>query len=786
MSSAQEAHKSLVFSLGLERLGHVGLRHPWFVAIMAAIVTVVASYGLTKLKVDDSLSELFRTNTEEFRRYEDVDRRFPSSEYDVLVVVEGRDLLKRDQIEAFRRTTEQLNLLDGDGGLVSMMSARQKPDAFGYAAPVVPDDLPPDNAAYDDVIAELRKNEIVDGKFLSKDGQLAMIVLSLDRKLVAERSAKAVIGEISDTVAKELKDSGLTFKLAGAPVMQLEIRNAVERDQLVYNGLGLLFGAGIAMIFFRRISLMLLAALPPVLAVVWSLGLLGWMGVKLNLFLNVMTPLIMVMGFADSMQMVSAMRIKLREGASRHEAMRFAVDVVGPACVIAHGVALVAFLALLLSDSGLLRTFGMAGALAVVISYTAVILVLPLLGIVLVRNEDKMARDAAPNDALMDGLGTFVGAIVDHVVHRPVAYSLIGLTLFGLLSAAHLQLEPRYRLADQVPDREQALKASAKIDEKLTGANPVHIMIELPNGAGLYDPKSIAVIRDTHAILEKTAGLGNVWSIESLRRWLEEAGDNRIETVRKYVEILPTHLVRRFIDETKTAVLVTGRLPDIDSSQILPVVEKVDAALQPVRAANPGYQISVTGLPAVAARNSARMIGELAWSLPVCLLLAAGLLGLAFRSGFVALITILPGLFPVVAAGAWLWLRGSGLEFASVVALLVVFGLGVDALIHFLNRLLLEEEKREPAFASPREQQMEAIKRARILVGPAIILTTIVLAFGLGVTVFSDLPSLRLFGLVCAVTLVASLVADLVFLPATIMLARLVWPVSNRTDLRHG
>ncbi len=777
MSSAQEAHKSLVFSLGLERLGHVGLRHPWLVAILAAIVTVVASYGLTKLKVDDSLSELFRTNTEEFRRYEDVDRRFPSSEYDVLVVVEGRDLLKRDQIEAFRRVTEQLNLLDGDGGLVSMMSARQKPDAYGYAAPVVPDDLPPDNAAYDAVITELRKNEIVDGKFLSKDGQLAMIVLSLDRKLVAERSAKAVIGEISDTVAKELKDSGLTFKLAGAPVMQLEIRNAVERDQLVYNGLGLLFGAGIAMIFFRRVSLMLLAALPPVLAVVWSLGLLGWMGIKLNLFLNVMTPLIMVMGFADSMQMVSAMRIKLREGASRHEAMRFAVDVVGPACVIAHGVALVAFLALLLSDSGLLRTFGMAGALAVVISYTAVILVLPLLGIVLVRNEDKMARDAAPNDALMDGLGTVVGAIVDHVVHRPVAYSLLGVTLFGLLSAAHLQLEPRYRLADQVPDREQALKASAKIDEKLTGANPVHIMIELPKGAGLYDPKSIAVIKNTHAILEKTAGLGNVWSIESLRRWLEEAGDNRIETVRKYVEILPTHLVRRFIDETKTAVLVTGRLPDIDSSQILPVVEKVDAALQPVRDANPGYQISVTGLPAVAARNSARMIDELAWSLPVCVLLAAGLLGLAFRSGFVALITILPGLFPVVAAGAWLWLRGSGLEFASVVALLVVFGLGVDALIHFLNRLLLEEEKREPASASPREQQMEAIKRARILVGPAIILTTIVLAFGLGVTVFSDLPSLRLFGLVCAVTLVASLVADLVFLPATIMLARLVWPV---------
>jgi predicted RND superfamily exporter protein len=40
------------------------------------------------------------------------------------------------------------------------------------------------------------------------------------------------------------------------------------------------------------------------------------------------------------------------------------------------------------------------------------------------------------------------------------------------------------------------------------------------------------------------------------------------------------------------------------------------------------------------------------------------------------------------------------------------------------------------------------------------------------VTVFSDLPSLRLFGFVCGVTLLASLIADLVFLPATILVYR--------------
>ncbi len=768
MGNAEEPHRNFVFSFGLERLGLLALKAPYLVAVLAAIATLLGAMGVAKLQVDDSLSELFRTNTEEFRRYEAIDRRFPSSEYDVLVVVEGHDLLKRKQLEAFASLTTELQLVDGVSGLVSMLSARGKPDATGYAAPIVPDEMPEDGAAYDAMIDALKTNDIVKGKFLSDDGQLAMIIIALDRKVVQEKTSRVVIGEINATVDEQLKGTGLAAKLTGAPVMQLEIRNAVERDQILYNGLGLLFGAVIAVIFFRRVSLMLVAALPPVLAVTWSLGTLGWMGFKLNLFLNVMTPLIMVMGFADSMQMVSAIRIRLREGDDRYQAVRFAVRIVGPACVLAHGTALLAFCALLLSQSGLIRTFGMAGAIATFISFTAVILVLPILGVMLIRNEAALAKDRTPADALMDGLGGIVGWIVDRVVHRPYFYTFLGVGLFLLFSAAFAELPTRYRLADQVPDREQALDATSRIDQKLTGANPVHVMIEWSDGTPLYSPATFEVIGKVHNAIEQEAGLGNVWSIESLRRWLHEAGDDRIETVQKYVGILPEHLVRRFIAQEQNAVLVTGRLPDIDSSQILPVVEKIDRSLDPIRKQYPSFHIWVTGLPAVAARNSARMIDQLKESIPICVAFAGVMLGMAFRSPFVAVVSLLPGLFPVVASGALLWAQGDGLEFASVVALLVVFGLGIDALIHFLNRLRLEERKGDAPEL--------AIRRARVLVGPAIILTTIVLAFGLGVTIFSDLPSLRTFGLVCGFTLLASLIADLVFLPATIMVGRRLWP----------
>ena len=169
----------------------------------------------------------------------------------------------------------------------------------------------------------------------------------------------------------------------------------------------------------------------------------------------------------------------------------------------------------------------------------------------------------------------------------------------------------------------------------------------------------------------------------------------------------------------------------------------------------------MTGLSAIAARNSASMIEKLNRGLTIEFALVAIFIGLAFRSVVVMFACILPGIFPVVLSGTVLWLMGEGLQFASVVALTVSFGLGLSATIHFLNRLRLESK--------PGVSPALAVERATVLVGPALILTTVVLACGLVVTVFSDLPSLRLFGWLSAFSMVAALVADLLILRPTAM-----------------
>jgi uncharacterized protein len=751
--------KSIAF--GLERIGLIAVQAPILSCIVLVALLIGAVFGIDRIKIDDSLSQLFRSNTKEYRQYEEVTKKFPAEEFDALVVVEGKTLLARDNLEKLRDFVTDLQLVDGTRGLVSLFSARQAPAPGKFPAALFPSDLP-QGADYDKFIETVKSNEIIRGKLLSDDGTLALIVLSLDPEVVSGSKLGTLVGEVRKLMKQDLGDTGLNAELSGVPVMQLEIRKAVERDGLTYNILGILAGCIIAIIFFRKISFMVAAAFPPFIAIVLALGGLGWANFNLNMFLNVMTPLIMVISFSDSMQLTFAARDRLIAGQDKYTAFKNAVLVVGPACVLTHGTAGISFIALQFSDSDLIRKFGEAGLAATIIALIAVLSLVPVFGVLFVRNEKVFAVKFQSADAGVQALRNFCYWIAVRMVSRPGLFSLIAVLFVAGLGTVYANLQPRYRLADQVPDKQQAVAASGRLDAKLTGANPVNVLIQFPKGETLYSPETLQTIADVHATVETAAGVGNVWSLETLRRWLaEKAGSSDVSTLKEYVSLIPEHLVRRFIDANQDAVVVAGRVPDLDSSQILPVVEKLDHELDKVRNAHPGYEIAVTGLSAIAARNSASMIEKLNHGLTIEFALVAMFIGLAFRSWVVMFACVLPGIFPVVLSGTLLYLLGEGLQFASVVALTVSFGLGLSATIHFLNRLRLE---RKPGVSSA-----IAVERATVLVGPALILTTVVLACGLVVTVFSDLPSLRLFGWLSAFSMIAALVADLFILRPTAM-----------------
>src|ERR1700751_2175867 len=425
--------KSIAF--GLERLGLIPMKAPVLSCIILVALIIGAIFGIDRIKIDDSLSQLFRSNTKEFKQYEEVTKKFPAEEFDVLVVVEGKKLLDRDNLEKLRDFVTDLQLVEGTRGLVSLFSARQAPAPGKLPAALFPSDLP-EGAEYDKFVETVKTNEIIRGKLLSEDGTLALIVLSLEPEIVASNKLTKVVGEMRKIMADDLSGSGLNAQLSGVPVMQLEIRNAVKRDGLTYNILGIVAGC--------------------LIAILLALGGLGWANFNLNMFLNVMTPLIMVISFSDSMQLTFAARDRLIAGQDKYTAFKNAVLVVGPACVLTHGTAGISFIALQFSDSDLIRKFGEAGLAATIIALIAVLSLVPVFGVLFVRNEKIFAVKFQSADAGVQMLRNFWYWIAVRMVSRPGLFSLIAVLFVAGLAGVYANLQPRYPLPPPVAETEAA------------------------------------------------------------------------------------------------------------------------------------------------------------------------------------------------------------------------------------------------------------------------------------------------------------------------------------------
>ena len=201
-------------AFGIERLGFLGLRFPLLSVLIVALLAIGAAFGVERIKVDDSLSQLFRSDTPHFKQYEQVTRRFPSSEYDVLAVVEGKQLLSRNSLDHLRDLVTDLQLIDGARGIISLFSARQPSPDGGLPAPLFPEELP-QGRDYDKLIERVKTNEIIRGKLLSEDGSLALIVLSLDPDVVRDGKLNQVVADIRKTMAEDLSRQSRNVPFSG-------------------------------------------------------------------------------------------------------------------------------------------------------------------------------------------------------------------------------------------------------------------------------------------------------------------------------------------------------------------------------------------------------------------------------------------------------------------------------------------------------------------------------------------------------------------------------------------
>lgn len=737
------------------------------VALLVIALTAAAAYGLSQLRFDDVPRSVFRTEDEEYERLEQLFTEFGSDDNDCLLVVDEADLFAPDSIAALR------NLVATVGRLESVDSVRSLLDVVVVDADTGPRSLLPPEDAPPEAFVRARQRALAHpmlrGQVLSADGSTALVIVRLAGESLSIEAIDRALEPLRAAIDEAAEGSPLRVRLTGVPPIRSEIYSSVRREtrRNVIMGASLAFLMGY--VLFRRLWAVVTVASAPILGAYWTLGSMGLVGEKLNVINSVLPTLVMVIGFTDAVHLLVDVRHSRRRNLSPLDAATAAIRHLGVACALTSLTTCVGFGSLAIAEVDIIRRFGLVCAAGAVLAFVAVITVVPLLASTPLGRGLQTNRHDDPIDRHL----WLFEEVVFYVVKHAKLVAIVGvLATIGLCVVA-VRLRPDNRLTETIPSSNESYQALLDCDARFGGSLLALVVVDWDESLSLADPRLIEALLHTQEALDREPDthypLSVVNLLESLpgRPLPPDAADvaNRAAVLAERAPLLalaPADVRQRLIRPRERQALISIHLPDVGTAAYQPTFARVRSAFSEIEQAYPGVTLKLTGSVVVASQNIDRMIVDLTKSLALAAVVIFGAMSIAFRSLRLGLISIVPNLFPLALTAALLVTFGVRLQLASVIVFSICLGIAVDDTIHFINRYLRER--------GAGHDVREAIRRAFVAVGSALVTTTVVLLTGFGSVLISEIPTSRLFAWMTCAAVLAALVGDLVILPALLVL----------------
>lgn len=535
---------------------------------------------------------------------------------------------------------------------------------------------------------------------VSPDSKAASIVADFKQDETVPTSI-AMLEALRKIVNSE-RDDSVDIYLGGKPVLG-ESADRQFFKMPIYFGAALLVIMLIQYWSFRSFQGMLLPMLTGITSVIWSLGLMGLLGVHIDP-LNTTTPiLIMAVAAGHAIQMLKRYYEEYHRlqsaGKSAREANREAVVEslvrVGPVMITAGLIAVITFFSLAGTGIPMVQHFGVFAGGGVLATMLLEMSMIPVLRATL-RPPKKRETERESAAGILD---KFLLWVANHLVGGHAQRIIIGgLALLVLAGGGlfFLYVDNNFKL--YFKPMSELLVHDRALNDRFGGTSTIQFLIQTGEQDGIKDPKVLQGMEKLQTFLESQPDVGKTQSLVDLIKRMNQAmhGDEKeFYTIPASRELVAQYLFLyslsgdpqdfdSFVDNDYQRAVVWTFLKN-DSAAYTDVLAKKAQALI-AASFPPGVTVQMGGsLPQMVALNEVIVADKFRNMLQMAAIVFV-LGAIVLRSLAGGIFVVLPLLAVVVANfGVMGWL-GTPVDLSAVVSASMAIGIGADYEIYLLFR----------------------------------------------------------------------------------------------------
>lgn len=543
-----------------------------------------------------------------------------------------------------------------------------------------------------------------------------------------------------------------------------------------------------------------------VISVIWVLGFCGWTGVVLSQILGLTIMLILAVGIANCVHVMSAYIYYRQRDENHVSAMHYAYHKTGLPILLATITTMIGMLALTTNTLIQFKLFGYTAASGVGLAFIFTIFVLPALMDIwqpVIKNDDTkpakwpLIRKYKESFSkllffpfritgityLLTGkwLQPLLNNIPRIVMRAPLVIALLFAGIGALLVYGIVNTEVNTNYVELYKEGTPFRISYDTVDQHMAGTAGLEILIDMGESNALLEPDVLHTMDRVQQLIEKdfathvvrTFSLTNV--VKDTHKVMTSDTDadflipNDTAVISQLLYLFNSSNPqdrRRLVSDDYSRTHITVQMRNAGSQEyeqyFSQLKTKIEKEFEPLYSQYPDLKISLTGSLAIMMKLSSYLAQQQFDSLLLAAIVISMVLFLTLGSLQAGLIGFLPNILPALFTFGILGLLSIPLDADTFMIAPLIIGIAVDDTIHFLThyRMALQTSK----------DMAKALTDTIKIVGQAVTFTTLILGLGFFILSFSDYLGFAKIGMIGSTALFIALLCDLFFLPALLII----------------
>jgi len=749
----------------------LGLRQRWPVLIALTALTLLAAAGLPRLHIDTGIDSMIADGDPNRLMYEAVTEEF-GSDNQTMVFVRDKDLWTQAKLRELRELHLHLAALDAVQSIDDIFTLRGlRGEPGSIHSQVLVDHIPDDQEMIDQMRDDVQYNPLVSGNLVSPGGEALALMVVIRPEAMKRMGPAAVYAVLQAELDRSAGQFERIFQI-GSPRIQMELEDTLFTDMRTLAPLSALILLLVILIFLRSAVAGLIPLVTAGLSLVWTLGMMAWAGIPLNILSAMLPTLIIVIGSTEDTHLVASFLHEAGKYPDRERefSIRRMIRHLGVPLLLTIATTALGFAGNIFSSIELIRDFALASTFAMLANGLITILLAPILLSLL--GPGKSSGKRMSSKTRLAGLILELNRKSHLTLQRMVLGGTALLCAFFLYQASNL-----YVTNDPMSyfKRDKPLVVDAtEVHHYLAGIKVFFITLQSNHEQAFLRPSNLRRLGEIQDFIVKQGVFDRSISLADFLKllnrefhggqegWLQIPSSR--EMVSQYLLFMHRQDLNRYVshDFRRATIVVRHNISDSNVlnrniAELREVVEEMGGA---------DMQAFVVGENLMVNEAAESLLFAQVRSLGVLLLIIFLLMSAMFTSFKGGVISMVPSVIPIILMFGVMGLLDIPLNPGTAMVAVIAIGIGIDSTIHLLSRYNVLSRKLG-----------DAGKAARQTVGEEalpMIATSVALALGFGILLLSDFTVIGQFGALSAATMLFALFANLIVTPLIMSRIRLV------------